>query len=79
MESAKQVAARIGYEEIYLTAAVRPDLDELAAALAARGLAPVGQRMLDHYGRMFRRGVLTYIPINEFDMAVKHGTLRNAS
>ena len=74
----KLIAARVGYG-IYLGTSPRPSLVELNDALAEKHLPPVKDRTLDHYGRMERHGVSAYMPINEFDQAVKHGRLRPAA
>lgn len=74
MRHAKETACRRGWE-FFREAAPRPSRDEINEFLASAGLPEVSKRMYDHYGRLARHEVVTYMPINDFDMALKHGTL----
>jgi hypothetical protein len=56
-----------------------PTREAINEALAARDLPPISLRTYDHYGRLIRHGYDRYVPINELDMAVKLGRLRQAS
>jgi hypothetical protein len=71
MDPRKNQAAERGYE-IFLANDARLPLVEINFQLALDDLPGVSPRTYDHYERMAKRGVSAYLPINEFDMAVKH-------
>ena len=52
--------------------------EEINAKLEESQLPEISARMYNHYGRMVRHRVTAYMPINEFDMAVKRGDLGKA-
>ena len=76
MDAIKNHAAKFGYA-VYLTNGGQISKDELNGRLAAEGLPNISDRTYDHYGRLARKRQGAYMPINEFDMAVKHHNLPN--
>ncbi len=78
MIKAKSKAAQRGFE-FYVHSDPRPNRARINEQLAEAGLPAVSERMYDHFGRLARKGCTTYMPINEFDLAVKLGHLRTAS
>jgi hypothetical protein len=67
-------AARQGWT-IFSESTPAPTRDVISVRLEAMGLPPVAERTYDHYRRLARHGVDRYMPINDFDMALKRGEL----
>jgi hypothetical protein len=78
VKHAVHTAARRGWE-IFGTTTPAPSRDEINAALENVQLPAISKRMYDHYGRLARHGVPEYMPINDFDMALKNGRLGKRS
>lgn len=78
MDIKKHVAAETGYE-LYLSSGQAMSRDDINDQLTRRALPEISERTFGHYRRMASRGQFTYMPINEFDMAVKGGRFRDAS
>lgn len=78
MDIKKHLAAQTGYE-LYLSSGQQMALADINQQLTRRGLPEVSERTFGHYRRMAGRGQYAYMPINEFDMAVKAGRFRDAS
>jgi hypothetical protein len=69
--NARTEVAEHGWE-IYRTSSPRPTLIQVNAVLSSEGLEEVSDRMLRHYRKLDRFGVVDYIPINELDIRFKH-------
>jgi hypothetical protein len=78
MDVRKHEAAERGYE-IFLANDAQLSLEEINFQLALVDMPEVSQRTFGHYRRMASKGVREYLPINEFDMAVKHDLFPRAS
>jgi len=78
MDNAKRLAAETGFS-IYLSAQPRPSLVRINDELLARGMVEVRDRTYRHYRSLDHWGQKSYLPINEFDIAVKHHNIRKAS
>ena len=78
MDIRKHQAAERGFE-IFLANDAQLSREEINFQLALVDLPEVSLRTYGHYGRMAKRGVSKYQPINEFDMAVKHHRYPRAS
>lgn len=65
--------------EIYRDSHFSLTLDEVNEALRARGYHPVSPRTYDHYERLRRRGIATYLPINRFDVDTARQRARQAA
>ena len=68
MTNATTLDACAGYM-IYRRALGAPTLDEVNAILAGEGYAAVSQRTLAHYRKLYKAGIVDYIPINRYDVA----------
>jgi hypothetical protein len=74
MSLTNQQAAQSGWR-LYQESGGSLSRDEINEELDQSQLPEISARMYNHYGRMARHRVSDYMPINEFDMAVKHGDL----
>ncbi len=77
MDTKKHLAARTGFD-LYIGSGRRMNRDSINRELDRRGLPPIAERTFGHYRRMTDRGQVAYMPINEFDMAVKAGLFSRA-
>lgn len=77
MDTKKHLAARTGFD-LYIGSSRQMDRDAINRELARRGLPMIAERTFGHYRRMADRGQFVYMPINEFDMAVKAGLFDKA-
>lgn len=71
-------AARHGWE-LYSGSLPHLTRDEINCELERVGLPTIAERTYDHYGRLARHDVSGYMPINEFDVALKTGQLGRRS
>jgi hypothetical protein len=78
MDIRKHQAAERGFE-IFLANDAQISRQEINFQLALDDMPEISVRTYGHYGRMAKRGVSVYLPINEFDMAVKHHQYPEAS
>ncbi|MGH9024793.1 MAG: hypothetical protein ACRDWD_01545 [Acidimicrobiia bacterium] len=78
MDHAKHTAANQGWE-LYRSITPRPTRDEINAVLETDHLPSISLRMYDHYRRLVRHDVNGYMPINEFDIALKNGRIGRRS
>lgn len=74
MDIRKRHAAEEGYG-IYLNGGPSTSIGQINAALRARGMPEIRDRTFKHFRRLAQRGQRSYIPINEFDIAIKHNAL----
>lgn len=78
MTRRSEIGAKTGWE-LFANADGSVTQEQLTEELERRGLPAVSDRMYDHYGRLRRFGIDSYMPINEFDIARKKGWLSEAS
>lgn len=71
MDIRKRRAAEAGFA-LYLGRQPTPSLEDINQSLQDQGLPGIRDRTFKHYRRLAQRGQRRYIPINEFDIAVKH-------
>lgn len=78
MDTQKHYAAKVGFD-LYLGSGRGMSREAINLELTRRGLPEIAERTFGHYRRMAGRGQIAYMPINEFDMAVKAGRFDKAS
>lgn len=77
MDTTKHLSARTGFD-LYIGSGRQMDRAAINRELQRRGLPEIAVRTFGHYRRMADRGQVAYMPINEFDMAIKAGMFRRA-
>jgi hypothetical protein len=78
MDVRKRAAAEAGFM-VFLSQDPAPSKEQINEELQARGLPEIRDRTFKHYRRLAQRGHRSYVPINEFDISIKHQTVPTAA
>ena len=70
MKNCQSDTARLGWS-VHRSSASAPSLEVINHELQATGHELISDRMYRHYRRLAFHGYTEYLPINEFDIAIK--------
>jgi hypothetical protein len=76
--AAKFVDALKGYE-YFLKNRGNLSIDNINVFLKSKGRNEISQRTYSHYRKLLRRGIMSYVPINQFDVDITLGRLQMAT
>ncbi|MFA4902520.1 MAG: PilZ domain-containing protein [Desulfobaccales bacterium] len=76
--AAKFVDALKGYE-YFLENRGKTSLDSVNHFLKSKDRSPISQRTYSHYKKLIKRGIMSYVPINQFDVDITLGRLQMAT
>jgi hypothetical protein len=76
--AAKFVDALKGYE-YFLENRGKTSLEDINIYLEIKGRSPISLRTYSHYKKLIKRGIISYVPINQFDVDVTLGRLQMAT
>lgn len=76
--AAKFVDALKGYE-YFLQNRSNSSIDDINEFLQGEGRNQISQRTYSHYRKLTRRGIMSYVPINQFDVDITLGRIQMAT